>query len=65
MDRIRLDIRDKKYLNPDDVAILYFEKLQGNVKIHELRLDEYGNIIDASPTYRQFFLEEERRILGI
>jgi predicted ATPase len=65
IDRIRMDVRDKKYLNPDDVAILYFEKSQGNVKIHELRLDEYGNIIDAPSTYRQFFLEEERRILGI
>jgi predicted ATPase len=65
IDRIRMDVRDKKYLNPDDIAILYFEKSQGNVKIHELKLDEYGNIIDAPSTYRQFFLEEERRILGI
>jgi len=65
IDRIRMDVRDKKYLNPDDIAILYFENSQGNVKIHELGLDEYGNIIDAPSTYRQFFLEEERRILGI
>lgn len=65
IDRIRMDVRDKKYITPDDVAILYFEKEQGNVKIHELKLDEYGNIIDAPPTYRQFFLEEERRMLGI
>jgi predicted ATPase len=65
IDRVRMDVRDKKYLTPDDVAILYFEKQQGNVKIHELTLDEYGNIIDAPSTYRQFFLTEERRILGI
>jgi len=65
IDRIRMDVRDKKYITPDDVAILYFEKEQGNVKIHELKLDEYGNIIDAPPSYRQFFLEEERRMLGI
>jgi hypothetical protein len=65
IDRIRMDVRDKKYLTPDDVAILYFEKQQGNVKIHKLELDEYGNITNAPPTYRQFFLTEERRILGI
>jgi AAA15 family ATPase/GTPase len=65
IDRVRMDVRDKKYLTPDDVAILYFEKQQGTVKIHKLELDEYGNIINAPPTYRQFFLTEERRILGI
>ena len=65
IDRVRMDIRDRKYITPDDVAILYFEKTQGNVKIHELNLDEYGNIINAPPTYRQFFLEEERKMLGI
>jgi len=65
IDRIRMDVRDKKYLTPDDVAILYFEKQQGTVKIHKLELDEYGNITNAPPTYRQFFLTEERRMLGI
>jgi AAA15 family ATPase/GTPase len=65
IDRIRMDVRDKKYLNPDDVAILYFENQNGNVKIHKLELDEYGNITNAPPTYRQFFLTEERRMLGI
>lgn len=65
IDRVRMDVRDKKYLTPDDVAILYFDKQQGNVKIHKLELDEYGNITNAPPTYRQFFLTEERRMLGI
>jgi len=65
IDRIRMDVRDKKYLTPDDVAILYFERQHGIAKIHKLELDEYGNITNAPPTYRQFFLTEERRILGI
>ena len=65
IDRVRMDVRDKKYLTPDDVAILYFEKQHGIAKIHKLELDEYGNITNAPPTYRQFFLTEERRMLGI
>jgi hypothetical protein len=65
IDRIRMDIRDKKYLNPDDVVILYFEKSPSGVDIHTLEFDEFGNILNAPPTYRQFFLDEERRMLGV
>ena len=65
IDRLRMDIRDKKYISPDDVAILYFEKSQGGVEIHNLELDEFGNLINAPSTYRQFFLAEERRMFGV
>jgi len=65
IDRIRMDIRDKKYLNPDDVVILYFEKSPSGVDIHTLEFDESGNILNAPSTYRQFFLDEERRLLGV
>jgi len=65
IDRIRMDIRDKKYLSSDDAVILYFEKTAGGVIIHELTIDEFGNIIGAPATYRKFFLEEERRMLGV
>ena len=65
IDRIRMDIRDKKGVSREDVAILYFERSRAGLKIHSLDIDEYGNITNAPPTYRQFFLEEERRMLGI
>jgi len=65
IDRIRMDVRDKKDIKPDDVAILYFEKSKSGVDIYDLSLDEYGNILNAPPSFRQFFLEEEKRILGI
>ncbi len=65
IDRIRMDIRDKKYLTPDDVEILYFEKSRSGVDIHTLEFDESGNVLNAPPTYRQFFLDEERRMLGV
>lgn len=65
IDRIRMDIRDKKSLAPGDVSILYFERLRGGVKVHRLEIDGFGNIVGAPSTYRQFFLQEERRILGV
>ncbi|HBL31676.1 MAG TPA: hypothetical protein DD490_33045 [Acidobacteria bacterium] len=64
VDRVRMDIRDKKGITPEDVALLYFERKNGESTIHRLELDEQGNILNAPPGYRSFFLEEERRFLG-
>jgi hypothetical protein len=64
VDRIRMDIRDKKGITPEDVALLYFERKNGEATIHRLDLDDQGNILNAPPGYRRFFLEEERRFLG-
>ena len=65
IDCFRMDIRDNKSLSPDDIAILYFEKSQGGVEIHNLELDEFGNLVNTPPTYRQVFLAEERRMWGV
>lgn len=64
VDRIRMDIRDKKGITPQDVSLLYFERKNGKARIHSLELDEQGNILNPPPGYRRFFLEEERRFLG-
>ena len=66
LQRVCMDIRDKTTeLKPEDVSILYFEPGDLDVKIHSIRLDEYGNIRDAPPNYRQFFMEETRRFIGL
>ena len=66
LDRVRMDVRDKKTpLTSDDVSILYFEAKGTDVKIHSLSLDEDGNVQNAPLTYRQFFMEETRRSIGI
>ena len=50
IDRVRMDVRDGvTTLQPDDVSILYFEPGDSAVKIHSIRLDEMGNILDAPP----------------
>ncbi len=66
LDRVRLDVRDETTdLRPDDVAILFFEKRNLGVKIHSLRIDEEGNIVNAPPSYRGFFMAETKRSLKL
>ena len=66
LDRIRMDIRDQSTsLKPDDVSVLFFEPGDQDVRIHSLRLDKQGNVLDAPSTYRQFFLQETKRSLRL
>ena len=66
IDRVRMDVRDKKTdLKPEDVSILYFERGESGVKIHSIRMDEMGNVLDAPDSYGVFFMEETRRSIGI
>ena len=66
LDRVRMDVRDKKTnLKPEDVSILYFEPDGLDVRIHSLELDEDGNIVNPPLGYRQFFMEEMRRSIGL
>ena len=66
IDRVRMDVRDKKTdLKPEDVSILYFERGESDVKIHSIRLDEHGNVLDAPEGYRQFFADELTRSIGL
>ena len=65
IDRVRMDVRDKTTaLKPDDVSILYFERGDLDVKIHSIRLDDMGNVLNAPPGYRQFFTDEMMRSVG-
>ena len=63
VDRIRISVR-KGLLKPDDVSILYFEPEGAAVTIHNLTLDEDGNLQNAPAGYRDFFLKETDRLLG-
>lgn len=66
VDRVRMDIRDgRSPLKAKDVVILYFERSAGRATVHPITIDEKGNLVDVPHGYRRFFLEEERRLLGI
>jgi hypothetical protein len=59
-----MEVRRKR-LDPQDVSLLYFERVGHGAEIHHLELDTAGSIIDPPPGFRQFFLNEERDLLGI
>ena len=64
INRVRMDVRDRRVpLRSEDVSILYFERDGFGVQIHSLRIDEAGNLLDAPPSYGQFFLDEANRSL--
>ena len=66
LDRVRMDIRDcKSDLKPEDVSILFFERQGLGVNIHSIRLDQEGNILNAPPSYGNFFINETTRSLGL
>lgn len=66
LDRIRMDIRDSvSSLRPDDISVLYFQHEGAHVRIHSLRFDEEGNVQGSPQGYRDFFMQETRRSLGL
>ena len=66
IDRVRMDVRDGSgALKPEDVSILFFERNGLDVHIHSLEIDGEGNILNAPDSYRNFFMEETTRSLGL
>ena len=66
IDRVRMDVRDGRAdLKPADVSILFFERSNLDVRIHSLRYDERGNVLNAPDSYGQFFMDEMRRSVGL
>lgn len=66
LNRIRMDVRDSVIsLKPEDVSVLFFERGDSGVRIHSIRFDELGNVLDSPAGYRRFFTRETRRSIGI
>jgi hypothetical protein len=63
-DRIRMEVR-KGTIAASDVSIVYFENGKKGGRIYNIEIDDEGNILDSPPSYRQFFMTEERALLGI
>lgn len=73
IDRIRMEVRDKT-LAPQDVSLIFFERVGLDVKINSLGFDQEGNVVgldqdgnitEVPTNYRQFFMEEMKRSLGM
>lgn len=63
IDRIRISVR-KGLVEPDDVSILYFEPQRSSVVIHNIAIDDDGNLRGVPAGYRDFFLRETDQLLG-
>ena len=65
IDRVRMAVADPtQAIRPDDVSLVYFERRGLEVSLHSISVDEFGNVVDAPPGYRQFFLDEIQRSVG-
>ena len=62
VDRVRMAVADG-LIGAPNVNIAFLERKGLDVSIHQLSLDEKGNIVNAPACYRSFFLEEETRLL--
>ncbi len=64
--RVLSDVRDGRgRVKAKDVSLLFFERDGLDVHIHSLNIDDGGNIVDEPEGYRQFFMEEIQRSLGL
>jgi energy-coupling factor transporter ATP-binding protein EcfA2 len=63
VDRIRISIAEGK-IPAEQVQLLFLERKGLDVKVHELSLDDLGNITKAPPSYREFFFKEEMKLMS-
>ena len=64
VDRIRSDVRDG-VIHHSSISILLFRRVGIDVEVLNLGLDDMGEITGHPENYREFFLKEQARILGI
>lgn len=62
LDRVRQAVANR-VLPREAVNIAFLERDGLDVLIHQLELDERGNIVNAPAAYRSFFLQEEMRLM--
>ena len=63
IDRVRMAVAEKR-ISADKVQLLYLDRKGLDITVHELKLDGFGNITNAPPTYRDFFLQEEIKLMS-
>ncbi len=63
LDRVRQEVA-KKTLKPEQVMILFFDRQGEKVTVSPIEVDALGNVLNPPPTYRQFFIDEDTRLLS-
>lgn len=63
IDRVRQEVA-REVLDPEQVLILFFHKPKIETTVYPIYLDRHGNVENAPEHYRDFFLQEELRMLA-
>ena len=64
IDRVRIEIKRGR-INPEDVSLIYLEPAGNHVKTHNIGFDARANMVGVPQHYRDFFLNEADRLLGL
>ena len=64
IDRVRIHIAEGN-LDPKSVTIIYFERMEHEVRPMNIYFSEKGEIMNAPADFRSFFLHEHARLLGL
>lgn len=64
IDRIRSEVRNGN-IDCSTINIVYFSRRSLDVEIFQISLDEKGSIANYPENYREFFLREQARVLGV
>ena len=66
IDRFRVCYRDNEEAKLISSQVLFFERSNLGNRVHSIPIDESGNYSEEQPeTFREFFINEEIRILGL
>jgi predicted ATPase len=64
VDRIRNAIL-RNIITPNEVSILFFERRKLETIVKRIELDENGIPLNPPDSYRQFFIDEQLKVLGL
>ena len=64
IDRVRIEIRRGR-IKPEDVSLIYLEPIGNHVRTHNIGFDARANMVGVPQHYRDFFLNEADRLLGL
>jgi hypothetical protein len=62
LDRIRIGVAEGT-VAAEEVLFLFLERTKSGSVVHPIEIDGAGNILNAPPGYRGFFIKEELRLL--
>ena len=66
LDRVRINVRKGiGNVRAEDVSILFLKRAGEVVNVYSMKLDDYGNIVDAPDEYMDFFIKEGNELLGL